>query len=79
MKNSVDKQVKAYFIRPTSEFHFENMPIYLSAAYNEDEAWSYVLEHNAIEKEEYYIAYVFILKQKVTLGLLYNPHEQPTS
>lgn len=66
-----DKKTYVYFIRPKEEFNFDGMPVFLSCAYNEEDAWSFVLKEDLIEKEEYYIDDVLVSLKEHSLGLLW--------
>ena len=66
-----DKIKYVYFIRPKEEFNCQNMPVFLSCAYNEEDAWSFVLKKDLIEEEEYYIDNVLVSLKECPLGLLW--------
>ena len=65
-----------YFIRPKPSKNFDNMPIYLSVASNEEEAWEHVFGKDSKEQriqtiKEYYIDDIFLSNVGQAHGLLW--------
>jgi hypothetical protein len=70
-KNS-ENQAYVYFIRPKPHKNYDNMPVFLSVAYSEDDAWSYVLKTKSIKKSDYYIDDIFLSHTGQALGLMWG-------
>lgn len=65
-----------FFIRPKPTKNFDNMPVYLSVASNEEEAWEHVFGKDSEEqrvqtRKEYYIEDVFLSHTGYAHGLIY--------
>ena len=70
----IDNKCYVYFIRPTPRTDPEEMNVFLSVAYSEEEAWGYVLKaypNIGIEKN-YYVDDVFLSYAGQPLGLMWG-------
>jgi len=67
-----ENQQYVYFIRPKPRKNFDNMPVFLSVACDEDDAWSRVLKAKSINKSDYYIDDIFLSHTGQALGLMWG-------
>jgi hypothetical protein len=73
MSNSESKpqQLYVFFIRPKPRFNYEDMPVFLVSAFNEESAWEYIFKDTPITKEEYYVDDILISPSCHPLGLIW--------
>jgi len=67
-----ENQQYVYFIRPKPLKNFDNMPVFLSVAHNEEDAWYHVLKTNLINKSDYYIDDILLSYTGQALGLMWG-------
>ena len=66
------KSILVYFMRPKPRKNFDNMGVFLSCAFSEEQAWVFVLQVNPNAKDDYYIDDIFVSKTGQSLGLMWG-------
>jgi len=66
------KQLFVYFIRPKPRKNFDNMCVFLSCAFSEEQAWEFVLKEIPNAKQDYYIDDFFVSQTGQALGLMWG-------
>jgi len=72
LKRLIMSEIKVYFIRPKPRKNFDNIPVFLSVAFSEEQAWGYVLEKDKDAKDNYYVDDIFISQTGQSLGLMWG-------